>query len=74
MKRMKRNMFSSWTLHFSPFEEMSMKLKGNSSRLREGQAFLPGSIRDATPALVIKTATSNPIESAFFILNQSMFV
>lgn len=65
MKRMKTNMFSSWTLCFSPSEERSMKLKGNSSRLREGQAFLPGSIRDATPALVIKTATSNQIESAF---------
>jgi hypothetical protein len=31
-----------------------MKLKGNSYRLREGKAFLPGSIRDAVPALVIK--------------------
>jgi len=44
-----------------------MKLKGNSSRLREGQAFLPGSIRDPSPALVVKTATSNHIESAFHL-------
>ncbi|CAJ2676725.1 unnamed protein product [Trifolium pratense] len=54
MKRLKTNVFTSSTPCFSPFKERSMKLKGNSYRLREGKAFLPGSIRDAVPALVIK--------------------
>jgi hypothetical protein len=45
-----------------------MKLKGNSYRLREGKAFLPGSIRDAVPALVIKIK-----HDLQFHLNQCLF-